>query len=611
MSDPGSSVDGDGNRPREDHQNEPQSARPGAEVPPPPPPPSPPPPPASVEAPPPNPPSADTTTPDHTSAGTASAAAGTAQSADDALACAPASADASTAGGTAGGGRRRGLFVAGLAAALIVLVPGVVFAWRALDGGGPQPHDVLPADALAYGRIDVDPSAGQKVDAARFLDQFPAFENVSGLTEDTDLREFFVDQLTASTGCDLDFNTDVRPWIGDRLGAAMLPPADDDASEPELALALQVQDEEAAAEAFDQLAACADTSGPAGYALLDGYVIIAETAERANHHATRAREEALAQNDKFVEAMDLLGDQGIASVWMSGSAMFDTFEQTSPNVGLGTTNTLADPTAPTPEELRQLVDDAYRSMAVTFRFSDTYAEVASVVTGDLYQAVDGGLTVDVPADTTMMMGLAGADQYVRDNWDTLVDSLGEDAPMLQNMATAMGLTLPDDLGTMVGEQMVLALDASELDLEAMTTMGDMSSLRAGLTVRTDPAEAERIWEQLRAAAEMSDESLDDVPLTVTDDGYVIASDDAYANELTDGGTLADDPSFTTAVKDADDAHSVFFLDATVIHEQLRPVLTAEGADPAVIESLEKLSAVGYSAHLHDGHATATLRLATE
>ncbi len=61
-----------------------------------------------------------------------------------------------------------------------MLGAGAVFAVQQLSGGGAQPADVLPGDAYGYVRLDIDPSAGQKIAAVRFLDKLPQVRDTLG-----------------------------------------------------------------------------------------------------------------------------------------------------------------------------------------------------------------------------------------------------------------------------------------------------------------------------------------------------------------------------------------------------------------------------------------------
>ncbi len=497
-----------------------------------------------------------------------------------------------------------------------------MFAWRALDGSGTQPHDVLPGDAIGYARLDLDPSATQKINAMRFLGQFPGLDT-SGLSEDIDLREWMIEQFNTDTGCTISFEGDIEPWLGDRMGIAVLPPAEPYA-DPDGILAFQVSDDAAADEAMQAINECANPAGDhgPGFTHLDGYMIVAETQEIAEQSAAAARESALGDNDEFTRAMNELGDPGVASAWISGIAMFEAFEPTMSGAmgggmfddeygddeyGDDLYNGYSDTVDP--DEILELVEDNFRSFAVTFRFSNDYAEVASVITGDLYQEVGGnGVSANVPDTTALLFGFSNMNTYLNDHWDLVRETSPQEMAMLQGMATAMGLELPADLATAVGDNFVIAIDGERLDLRALFEYDDFSSLDIGLQVVTDPEAFTEMWDRLQVAAEWAEVPLDEVPLTRTDDGYVIASSPGYSAALTEGGTLGESESYTRAVRDAGQADSVFYLNADVIVEALVPVIVAQGADPDLVQSIELIDAIGYSTRMRDGFAESTLRI---
>ena len=99
-------------------------------------------------------------------------------------------------------GRRTGLVVGGVVAAL-VLGGGAVFAVQQLSGGGAQPADVLPGDSYGYLRLDIDPSAGQKIAAVRFLDKLPQVRDTLGGGDPRKKLWDLVAQATAAGELDL------------------------------------------------------------------------------------------------------------------------------------------------------------------------------------------------------------------------------------------------------------------------------------------------------------------------------------------------------------------------------------------------------------------------
>src|SRR5690606_28833108 len=136
----------------------------------------------------------------------------------------------------------------GVAAA--ALLGGGVYAALAMSGGGDQPDSVLPATAAAYVQVDLDPGAGQKVTAVRFLRGLDPEVRES---IDRDWRAWVWEQLQdeGDLPSDVDYAEYVAPWLGDRAGLAVLPTVEGE--EPVVAVALQVKDGQAALDFLDGL----------------------------------------------------------------------------------------------------------------------------------------------------------------------------------------------------------------------------------------------------------------------------------------------------------------------------------------------------------------------
>ncbi len=117
---------------------------------------------------------------------------------------------------------RRGLVVGASVAGVLLLGGGGYAVAAYLSGGGAQPQDVLPDTTLGLVTLDLDPSAGQKMALASLLEKFPEV----GTEGDEDLRRHLVEPLLDQTQTELDYATDVQPWLGDRMAVAVVP-ADD------------------------------------------------------------------------------------------------------------------------------------------------------------------------------------------------------------------------------------------------------------------------------------------------------------------------------------------------------------------------------------------------
>ncbi len=143
----------------------------------------------------------------------------------------------------------------GISAALVVglLGGGAVFAYSKLSGGGPQPEEALPASTVAFMKVDLNPSAGQKVDGFRFARKFPELrKQLEGLDENGDLREEVFKAIQKSgDATDLDYEKDIKPWLGDRMAVAAV--KDDGGSGPIPVFALAITDQDKAKEGLDKI----------------------------------------------------------------------------------------------------------------------------------------------------------------------------------------------------------------------------------------------------------------------------------------------------------------------------------------------------------------------
>ena len=182
---------------------------------------------------------------------------------------------------TAPTGSRR-LLVIGLVAALVVAVLGGG-AWAAysfLSGSGPRPEEALPASTVAVVSIDLDPSAGQKIAAIKAIRKFPSLKKSLGLEADDDLRKYIFDKATESGDCDgLDFDDDVKPWIGKRAALGAVDLGDDT---PAPVIALQITDRDKARTGISGIADCAGAGDDFKWAIGDDYLIASDSQEHAD-----------------------------------------------------------------------------------------------------------------------------------------------------------------------------------------------------------------------------------------------------------------------------------------------------------------------------------------
>ena len=510
----------------------------------------------------------------------------------------PGTPDVAASGGGAG---RRGLIAGVIAVVLALVLGGVAYAaYTGLSGSGAQPAAALPGNAIAYVRIDMDPSASQKINAIGLLRKFPAFAEETGITEDAqDLRRRFFEYAQEHDGeCPgVDYDQDIDPWIGDRLGVAVLPPAA--GREPESVVALQVSDQ---GEAIKGLAAlnsqCGGSTGDYGVARgPDGYLVIADTQALASRYAADASDSSLEDNENFNADMDALGDPGVVSFWLDYHSLTSVLPAGSLPPGTGIT------------DFARGAD----SMAGALRFNESYLELAAVASGvDMPQPTSDNAIVNLPESTFAALSLSTGGSYIDQLWGALGDAMASQGRSLDSLSSQIaretGLVLPDDLKTIVGDNITIAIDSKGLDFSALQNTGDTSTLPLGARFQTDPAEFERVYQKLVDYVRARGEEL---PLTKLEgDGFVaVSTDPDYASELTKDGSLGDTDKFRTAVPDAESAATVFYLDFDSVESQILTAVRANGGSQRVIDNLEPLASIGISSHVRgDGVVDAVLRV---
>ena len=499
------------------------------------------------------------------------------------------------------GRRGRGLVV-GAAVGVVVLVGGGAYAaTKLLASGGEQPDSVLPASAALYARFDVDPSAGQKVAAVRFF---------QGLDEDTkarldqgEWREWVWEQLQeeGEVPADLDFESDIEPWLGDRAGVAVLPRGEE--QEPIVAVALQVKDGQLALETLDRLKAESEDKEAAeqvAYYLDDDYVILTQ-AETLEELKAAAEEGTLADNEVYTDDMAELGDAGIASVWADAARLGDLAPAAMANPALGAADAL--------EGVEDEADMLTGRMAATVRLSADAIEVHGLSRGveglTLPTGTDSARLVNqLPADTAAALSLENGADWVQAAWDYYSAAFPEEVEEATSAAEEQGFTLPDDVKTVLGDSMALSVGPDVVDaFQSMSeTSAEMPALPIGYRVATD-AQA--------LVTMLSDAGLPPTMLAQrTDDGVLtLGLHQPYVDSLAaPEGTLGDDATYRAAVADPDAANSVLFVNVNPFEEYYLPEVT----DEQVRSSLEALAAVGMSTTVDDDNQSRfTLRLVAD
>jgi hypothetical protein len=424
--------------------------------------------------------------------------------------------------------------------ATVVAVAGVsvggFVAFNALSGGGDQPEKHLPGTAVAIAKIDLDPSAGQKIDAIRFARKFPVGK---GLREDGDPRQWLWEKLTKDVERAPSWSS-AEQWMGDRAAVAVLPRTGSTTDAPvDPVLLLAVTDP---AKAKTDLSAFPDS----GVAVADGWAYVARTADVAQAAMTAARTAPLTDNATFAADMDRLGEDGVAAFWYDGVALAEQLKKLATTGGLPGLSGVAG--------LSGLDSQVQGHGAFALRFSGADLELAGTLVGASQYVVKGkGSGVEhLPAGTLGAVGIGGLGSALSDNWSALLDQVktvtGTDPQStVDEVESRYGFTLPADLVTLLGDTLAIGVAGPGSDGVPV----------AGARVETNGANLAALVERLQASA--SDAGVP-VATQIFGRGYTIASEPVYAKTLTGTGSLGSDKRFTAAAPDAAGAAFVTYAD---------------------------------------------------
>lgn len=527
-----------------------------------------------------------------------------------------------------GGGRRA--TVLGLAAVAVV---GAVAAggWAALSlmSGGTQPAEAIPANAIGYISLDLDPSASQKIEAVKTLRKFPAIEKDLGMSSQDDLRRWVLEQAQKEGQCkNLDYDADIAPWIGDRIALAGVP-ADKAGESATPLVALQVTDADAAAQGIRKLADCSDAPDGFGVATSGDYALISDSQKHADAMAVQAQTSSLAENPTFQKWTGRVGDPGIVTMYAAPGAMDALVDLQS-----GLADDFAAATGPGAEEqgalrmqsevtrmndrLKGLYDD-FQGMAGVIRFGNGSVEAEFAGGSDNRQL---GLTQSpqdradigqLPSGTAAAFAVSLPKGWAQSYLDLLTKASGDDRgadDMIAQAEAQTGLQIPDDIERMFGNGVALALDQ---DLDVKAASEDPTTIPAGLRISGDPQQIEAAVDKVKKAIGP------DGDMVVTEQGkgaVALGLSHDYVHTLAGAGSLGSQAAFQDVVPDADKAGAAVYVDLDAVERWVTQGMDESGstasAKETVRDNLGPLRALGMSSWVEDDRSQhLRLRLTTD
>ncbi|WP_426244220.1 DUF3352 domain-containing protein [Nocardioides sp. LHG3406-4] len=557
--------------------------------------------------------------------------------------------------GSSGGGKKKAI-IAGAVLGGLVVVGGAAYGISTFMSAGAQAAEALPAGTVGYASINLDPSGSQKIEALKTLRKFPAFRDEVGLQTDDDLRKRFFEELQKSGACEsIDYDQDVKPWLGDRMAFAAVDTGDD---QPHPVGVIEVKDAGKAEDGFAKLQECGesatteeggDGAPTGGYKIEGDWAILAETDEIAGQVVDAAADKSLADDESYKRWIDEAGDAGIVSMYAAPAAgeyfasQLGTLEDQvgalsgvdseaeAPPVPrdelieMGFTDdeidemygdmgaTDAETPAPSvPPEVTDALKD-FEGAAATIRFDDGALEFE--VAGDVGKQADtlsgsdrGGDAVEtLPEDTLAAVGVGFADDWFSSAIDRFSSMSGSEVDvesMIADLEAQTGLSFPEDAETLVGDSVAIAV-GSDIDPEAIFNGGGPADIPVGVKIKGDPDEIEavlaKITPQLGEQASLLE--------TEAKGDYLAVGPNAdYRAKLAEDGGLGSTEAYQDVIEESDKAGALLFVNFDANGDWLKSL---SGDDPSIAENVEPLSAFGISGWVEDGVSHGLVKLTTD
>lgn len=490
--------------------------------------------------------------------------------------------------GSGGSRRRRTAVVAGVVVAALLVSGGAYAAWSRLNGSGPQPADALPASTVAVAEVDLDPSATQKLALFNLLRKFPDATGLNG--SDQSFGDWLVRRLSQS-GTDahaLDFGRDVQPWLGKRFAVAAVPApkgSGSGGSDVDGVLVVQEIDEHAAAAAMDKLRA--HGSADLGYAFLNGFLVVTpDSAKGAARVVSDAQKASLSTASRFTADVDSLGSDQVITAWADATRAGELLKEQLSSVAGGDLGALDSTFA----------DWKGRWVLGVHATNDSVELRARSFGGEPTSKPRPPVRIShVVHDPIAVVAVSGIGQSLADAWQKTASS-PQYQPLL-DQARQLGLDLPGDLETLLGDQLTLSLGGTDFN-QGPTYLAAATS--------KDPAAGKAVLDKLLALAGPDGGAQLGLSSQTDGDTLYVGSPDAMTDSV--GSTanakeLTSSEMFRAAVANPDTAQTLVYVDLSKVWAAVQ----ATGGDAPSAE-VRHLKAVGVSVTFDGADSDATLRL---
>lgn len=473
--------------------------------------------------------------------------------------------------------RNLAAIVVSLVAVLAVIGGGVAYVgYHKLASSGAQPDQWAPSSSIAYIKIDLDPAASEKIAALRFEQKFPDAPHVTSADQ---LKDALLSEAFAQPTTDINYATDIKPWLGNRVALAAYPDAN---GKIQLVGILQLKD---ATQAKAGLTKLIQTPGgdasmsTAGFAIEDDYAIVGQSQAAVDAAVAAARTSSITASNQYAADVATLGGDRIVTAWAdlgaaskyvakaaasqlsslgalsSGS---DSGAGSDPGSGSdsgGSTDSSGSTDSLPPNSIlgtlgsvgglsqlsraQGLTNEVKGRLVLGLSLQSGYAEISGrIVGGDTtgiqsQNADAGALLGQLPAGSVAGVAVSGIGAAISKELTTLesgpLASLGF-KDELDAASAQLGISLPGDAVNLIGNGVALGLDSVPAD-----------GAKAKFTGIAEPTDVANGLKTAQALAGLL--TTNGFATTATASGSkVIVTNDAAAS-----GSLSDDPGFKSAM----------------------------------------------------------------
>jgi hypothetical protein len=443
-----------------------------------------------------------------------------------------------------------------LVAVLAVIGGGVAYVgYHKLASSGAQPDQWAPAGSIAYVKVDLDPAASEKIAALRFEQKFPDAPHVTSADQ---LKDALLSSAFDRPSSDVDYATDIKPWLGDRVAVAAYLDASGKVQPVGI---LQVKDAAKAQAGLNKLIhtpmAGDSTASTPGFEIEGDYAIVGPSQAAVDAAVAAARSANITASSNYASDVATLGGDRIVTAWadlgalskyagkaaalagadaVGGSALGDLS-------GLGGAGGLGSLGLTSLSGVQGLTNELKGRLVLGLELQSGYASISGRIVGADESGVSNGgaglLLAQLPAGSVAGVAASGLGPVITKELTTLeagpLQTLGL-KDQLDAIGTKLGITLPGDAVNLIGSDVAAGLDSVPAN-----------GVAPKFTAITEPTDVAKGLKTAQALTGLL--TSNGTPTTATASGSnVTITDDAAAS-----GALGNDPGFKAAMAGMPDA----------------------------------------------------------